>query len=34
MRPLHAGWLIDFCNHMTPGKEKKVIDSGWTLSGI
>ena len=34
MTPLHAGWLVDFYNHMTSGAEKKVIDNGWTSSGI
>ena len=34
MKPLHAGWLVDFYNHMTSGAEKKVIDKGWTSSGI
>ena len=28
MTPLHAGWLVDFYNHMTSGAEKKVIDNG------
>ena len=34
LKPLHAEWLIDFYNHMTSGAAKKIINSGWTLSGI
>jgi len=34
MKPLHAGWMVDFYNHMTSGAAKKLIDSGWTSSGI
>ena len=34
MKPLHAGWLLSFYNHMTSGTEKRVIDSGWISSGI
>ena len=34
LKPLHAGWLVNFYNHMTSGDAKKVIDSGWTSSGI
>ena len=28
LKPLHAGWLVDFYNHMTSGAAKKIIDSG------
>ena len=34
LKPLHAGWSVDFYNHMTSGAEKKLIDSGWATSGI
>ena len=34
MKLLHAVWLVDFYNQMISGEEKKVIDSGWTSSGI
>ena len=34
LKPLHAGWLVDFYNHMTSGAAKKIIDSGWASSGI
>ena len=34
MKPLHAGWLLNFYNHMTSGTEKRVIDSGSISSGI
>ena len=33
MKQLHAGWLVDFYNHMPSGAEKKV-DSESTSSGI
>ena len=33
LKPLHAGWMVDLYNHMT-GEAKKIIDSGWTSSGI
>ena len=34
MKPLHAGWQVGFYNHITFGAEKKLINSGWTQSGI
>ena len=33
LKPLHAGWIVDFYNYMT-GDGKNVIDSGWRASGI
>ena len=34
MKPLHPGWQVGFYNHITFGAEKKLINSGWTQSGI
>ena len=34
LKPLHAGWLIDFYNQMTSEEGKKVIHSGWRAAGI
>ena len=34
MKPLHSRRLVDLYSYMTFFAEKKVIDSGWTASGI
>ena len=34
MKPLHAGWLVEFYNFMTSSEGKKYIESGWRTSGI
>ena len=34
MKPLHAGWLVEFYNFMTSFEGKKYIESGWRTSGI
>ena len=34
MKPLHAGWLIEFYNHMTTPKGREVIENGWMAAGI
>ena len=34
IKPIHAGWLVEFYNHMTSSKGKKVIDSRWKAAGI
>ena len=34
LKPLNAGWLIEFYNIMTSNRGKKVILSGWQKSGI
>ena len=34
LKPIHAGWLVEFYNHMTTTKGKDIIDGGWKVSGI
>lgn len=34
LKPLQAGWIIDFYNEMTSTKGKEIINSGWVSSGI
>ena len=34
MKPLQAGWVIDFYNEMTTTKGVDIIRSGWDSSGI
>ena len=34
VKPIHAGWLVEFYNHMTTSKGKAIIDSGWKAAGI
>ena len=34
IKPIHAGWLVEFYNHMTTSKGKEIIDSGWKAAGI
>jgi len=34
LKPLQAGWIIDFYNEMTSAKGKEIINSGWVSSGI
>ena len=34
LKPIHAGWLVEFYNHMTTTKGKYIIDGGWKASGI
>ena len=34
LKPLQAGWIIDFYNEMTSAKGKEIITSGWVSSGI
>ena len=34
VKPTHAGWLVEFDNHMTTSKGKEIIDSGWKAAGI
>ena len=33
-KPIHAGWLVEFYNHMTTSKGKEIINSGWKAAGI
>lgn len=34
LKPLHAGWIIEFYNEMTSSKGLSIIKSGWRASGI
>ena len=34
LKPLHAGWLIDLYNEMTPDKGVEIIKNGWRAAGI
>ena len=34
MKPIHAGWIVEFYNPMTTSKGKEIIDSGWKAAGI
>ena len=34
MKPVHAGWIAEFYNHVSTPKGKNVIDSGWKSAGI
>ena len=34
LRPLQAGWIIEFFNEMTTSKGSEIIGSGWNASGI
>ena len=34
MKPIHAGWIVEFYNLMTTSKGKEIIDSGWKAAGI
>ena len=29
LKPVNAGWLLEFCNHMTSGKGCNIIKNGW-----
>ena len=34
LKPVHAGWLIEFYNHMTTDKGCDIIKNGWKAAGI
>ena len=34
MKPLHAQWIIDECNHLPPFEGKKIILAGWKAAEI
>ena len=34
MKPLHAGWIVEFYNFMTTAQGKEIIDNGWKAAGI
>ena len=33
LKPIHAGWLVDFYNHMTTDKGFNIIKNGWKAAG-
>ena len=33
IKPIHAGWLVEFYNHMTTSRGKEIINSGWKAAG-
>jgi len=34
LKPLHAGWVVDFYNHITSAEGKQVVLNGWKAAGI
>ena len=34
LKPIHAGWLVEFYNHMTTDKGCNIIKDGWKATGI
>ena len=32
IKPLHAKWLMEFCNHITSEKGSEIIINGWKSS--
>ena len=34
IKPIHAAWVVDFCNHMTTANGVETITSGWKAAGI
>ena len=34
MKPLHAGWIVEFYNFMKTAQGKEIIDNGWKAAGI
>ena len=34
LKPLHAGWVIDFYNYITSSEGLSIIENGWKSSGI
>ena len=34
LKPLQAGWIIEFFKEMTTSKGSEIIGSGWNASGI
>ena len=34
LKPLHAGWVVDFYNFIASAKSKEVILNGWKAAGI
>ena len=34
LKPIHAGWLVEFYNHMTNSKGKEIIDNEWKAADI
>ena len=33
-KPIHAGWFVEFYNHMTTNKGCDIIKNGWKAAGI
>ena len=34
MKPIHAGWIVEFYNFITTAEGKEIIDSGWRAARI
>jgi len=34
LKPIHAGWIVDFYNYITSEEGRKVVESGWQAAGI
>ena len=34
LKPLHAGWIVDFYNYITSADGEKVTNNGWDAAGI
>ena len=34
LKPIDAGWLVEFYNGLTTSKRKEIIDNGWKAAGI
>lgn len=34
LKPIRAGWIIEFFNHMTKLKGREIIESGWKTASI
>ena len=34
IKPIHAGWIVEFYNHKTTSRGKEIIDSGWKATCI
>ena len=34
LKTVHAGWLVEFYNHMPTSKGKEILDNGWKAAGI
>ena len=34
LKPLHAGWVVDFYNHITSAEGKQVVLNGWKAADM